>query len=263
MASKFKEGYKAEALHTYTDIEGDPLYWKIRLIHEIEDKYIRPMTLINGVYVLKEPVFSNGKPLYNLHKFKIDLDKTVFIVEGEKCADALVKLGLLATTSGGADSVKTTDWQTLAGREVVIWRDNDNAGLKYQNDIIEILHLIQCKIKCIDVAALNLPVKGDCVDWLADFERLNNRKAESSDIFNLPTNEDVIQAPASDYLVTGEPLALPDNSTLTAPEPKRTDDEVIAWLATLKPLDYDRARNEQAKVLKVRPCNGLTICDTS
>ena len=31
MAAKLSEGYTAEALHTYTDIEGNPLYWRIRL----------------------------------------------------------------------------------------------------------------------------------------------------------------------------------------------------------------------------------------
>ena len=133
MAGKLKEGYEADALHTYTDSEGNPLHWRMRLKHTTLDKVIRPMALINGKYELKEPPYPNGKPLYNLHELAIDSDKTVFIVEGEKCADYLNKIDLLATTSGGVDSVKSTDWQILAGREVVIWRDNDNAGLKYQN----------------------------------------------------------------------------------------------------------------------------------
>ena len=50
MASKFKDGYVAEALHTYTDSEGNPLHWRIRLKHQTLDKVIRPMALINGSY---------------------------------------------------------------------------------------------------------------------------------------------------------------------------------------------------------------------
>ena len=106
MARNFKDGYAAEALHTYTDIEGNPLYWRIRLKHQAFDKAIRPMRLHNAVYELKEPPYAHGqKPLYNLHQLTLDPDKTVFIVEGEKCADSLNELELLATTSGGADSI--------------------------------------------------------------------------------------------------------------------------------------------------------------
>jgi hypothetical protein len=38
MANKLKEGYTPEALHTYTDTEGNALYWRIRLKHQSLDK---------------------------------------------------------------------------------------------------------------------------------------------------------------------------------------------------------------------------------
>ena len=170
MSPKLKNGYRAEALHTYTNTEGVPIFWRMRLKHETLDKIIRPMAIIDGKYELKEPSFNHGeKPLYQLQKLSTEHDRTVFIVEGEKCADVLNKLGLLATTSGGADSVNATCFQIIAGREVVIWRDNDQAGIKFQNDLIEKLQSLKCGIKLVDVESLNLPIKGDCVDWLADF----------------------------------------------------------------------------------------------
>ena len=233
MANKLKEGYAAEALHTYTDIEGNPLYWRIRLKHPTLGKYMRPMALIDGVYMLKEPPFSHGeKPLYNLHKLETDTDKVVFIVEGEKCADALIKLGLLATTSGGADSVKATNWQILAGREVVIWPDNDNAGIKFQTDLFEKLHPLNCKIKCLDVETLNLPAKGDCVDWLADFERLNNSKAESHDIHALSLVDGLIQAPTSDYIQAGKASVSTESyhATVSLQCASNIEPEAINWL---------------------------------
>ena len=187
MAHKLKTGYTAEALHTYTDTEGNSLYWRIRLRHATLCKFIRPMALINGVYELGEPQYAHGqKPLYNLHQLTLDPDKTVFIVEGEKCADSLNKLGLLATTSGGADSIRATNFEILSNRDVIIWRDNDDAGIKWQTDLIDMLQPLNCKIKLVDIATLNLPAKGDCVDWLADFERLNNRKVTIDDIYALP-----------------------------------------------------------------------------
>ena len=233
MASKLKEGYAAEDLHTYTDNESNPLYWSIRLKHPTLGKYLRPMALINGVYELKQPPYTHGqKPLYNLHKLVSEPDKTVFIVEGEKCADALNKLGLIATTSGRADSVKATSFDILANRYVIIWRDNDDAGLKFQTDLIEKLQSLNCNIKLVDITTLNLPAKGDCVDWLADFERLNNRKATTDDIYALPQIYGLKQTPTSDYLQDGKASASTDNyrATVSLQCASDIEPEPINWL---------------------------------
>ena len=212
MVNKIKEGYEAEALHTYTDNEGNTLYWRIRMKHETLGKYIRPMAFINGEYVLKEPQYSHGeKPLYNLHQLAIVTHKTVFIVEGEKCADALNKLGLLATTSGGADSVRSTSFEILASRDVIIWRDNDDAGIKFKNDLIEKLQPLNCNIKLVDIATLNLPHKGDCVDWLATFEKQHSHMANVEDIHALPLKYDLTQTPTSDYLQEGKASVLTES----------------------------------------------------
>ncbi len=53
------------------------------------------------------------------------------IVEGEKCADALAGLaegfGVLSWL-GGSGAVLRTDWDALAGREVILWPDADGPG---------------------------------------------------------------------------------------------------------------------------------------
>ena len=55
----------------------------------------------------------------------------VVIVEGEKCADALAGLaegfGVLSWL-GGSGAVLRTDWDALAGREVILWPDADEPG---------------------------------------------------------------------------------------------------------------------------------------
>ena len=81
------------------------------------------MKLNGQVYELAEPKFSDGKPLYGLHRIAGNPDAEVWIVEGEQKADALNKLGLVATTSGGATSAEPADWQPLSGRTVRIWPD--------------------------------------------------------------------------------------------------------------------------------------------
>ena len=62
------------------------------------------------------------------------------MTEGEKAADAAGTLGLLATTSPhGASSAAKADWRALAGRDVAILPDNDDAGRRYAEDVAAIL----------------------------------------------------------------------------------------------------------------------------
>lgn len=239
-----KQGYQPNGLYQYTDTDGNILYVRLRMANTNGDKWIRPLSRNSaGDWTeFKEPTFTDGKPLYNLHLIANNPDKTVWLVEGEKCADALTKLGLIATTSGGATSAKDANWQILAGREVTIWPDNDQAGLQYANDARAKLTSVNATIKQIDVDQLNLPAKGDCVDWLQQFDQYRGRNAMKVDIEALPLIADAHSEPVSDSLLASDAKVLP-----------QTDDEVIAWLASLKPIEYDRIRTEQAKVLKVRP----------
>ena len=111
------QGFKPEALHEYRTAGGEPIYWRVRARRDDGEKWIRPMMLNGHGYELKEPAFPDGKkPLYNLHLLAADHAAPVWIVEGEKDADALTKIGALATTSGGATSAKDADWSVLAAR---------------------------------------------------------------------------------------------------------------------------------------------------
>lgn len=176
-----RDGFKPVALHCYQDAQGALLFWRIRLKHPDGRKWIRPMHL-NGVgYVLGEPAHPNGKPLYRLPDLAAQPNAPVFVVEGETCADALAKLGLLATTSGSADSAEAADWGPLAGREVRVWPDNDDAGERYGLSVASALVPLGCAVRMLDVAALNLPPKGDVVDWLAV-----NPEASAADVLALP-----------------------------------------------------------------------------
>ncbi|MBX3322573.1 MAG: hypothetical protein KF757_06240 [Phycisphaeraceae bacterium] len=73
------------------------------------------------------------RPLYKLPALlNADPCDTIIVVEGEKAADAAAACGWLSTTSaGGAKAAKHSDWSALAGREVVIFPDNDESGENY------------------------------------------------------------------------------------------------------------------------------------
>lgn len=167
-AGAIRDGFKPNAIHTYTDENGAALFWRLRLKHpQTSEKWIRPMHLEDGAFVLGEPSFPDGKPLYRLHEIAGNPDALVFVAEGESCADALAGLGLVATTSGGADSAGRADWRPLAGRDVLLWPDSDDAGARYGAEVAERLHALGCTVRTIDVASLGLPPKGDALDWLA------------------------------------------------------------------------------------------------
>ena len=101
-------------------------------------KQFRPFYQRGEEWVISDPP---GKlPLFQLPELIAKPRDRVFIVEGEKCACELATLGLLVTTSAhGAKSAHRTDWQPLAGREVVILPDNDEGGRAYAQTVAEIV----------------------------------------------------------------------------------------------------------------------------
>lgn len=71
------------------------------------------------------------RPLYNQPGL-IAVDHVV-LVEGEKCAQALIEIGIAATTAmhGANAPVEKTDWSPLTGKSLVIWPDRDKPGWEY------------------------------------------------------------------------------------------------------------------------------------
>jgi putative DNA primase/helicase len=60
---------------------------------------------------------------------------TVVLVEGEKFADALASIGIVATTAmgGTATAIVKTDWTPLQGKAVSVWPDQTDAMLSFRN----------------------------------------------------------------------------------------------------------------------------------
>ena len=177
-------GFEKQALHVYQDEVGTPIYWRIRLKHPVTgEKWLRPLSRDKqGHFVLKEPEFQQGKPLYQLPRLLNNEAGMVWVVEGELCADMLIKIGILATTSGSMDSVAVTDWRPLSKRKVVIWPDNDGPGQKYGHSVTQQLQSLGCEVLWVDISQLQLPAKGDCVDWLRQ-----HSQASAEEILALPT----------------------------------------------------------------------------
>jgi putative DNA primase/helicase len=128
-------------------------------------KAYRTYHKVPGGYVSGDP--GDGPlPLYRLAD--VGAAGRVFVVEGPKCVDLVVALGLRATTSPhGARAAARSDWSPLAGKEVVIIPDNDAAGEGYARDVSALLRRLDPPAAVRLLRLPGLPEGGDIEQWLA------------------------------------------------------------------------------------------------
>lgn len=89
------------------------------------------------------------RPLYNLPG--ILHAEPIILVEGEKCADTLIKLKYAATTAmGGAHAPEDrTNWDPIKGKRVILWPDNDIPGRQWLARVRPVLETFGCKISVV------------------------------------------------------------------------------------------------------------------
>lgn len=149
----------------YKDEKGQPLYGVTRYVRGAKKTYAqfhyRPSAQ-GGEWV--PGLNGAARTIYNLPEvLKAD---TVFVVEGEKCAEALRSLGLVATTnSGGAGKWDPRFAQHLKGKTVYILPDNDAPGADHAEKVFSSLFRIAHVAKIVSLP--ELPEKGDVADWIA------------------------------------------------------------------------------------------------
>jgi len=106
-----------------------------------------------------------GIELVPYHLPEVIAAKAVFVVEGEKDANALASLGLAATcNAAGAGKWRAGYNRWFAGKRVAILPDNDDPGRKHAHDVARHLHGVAEEVKIIELP--ELPPKGDVSDWL-------------------------------------------------------------------------------------------------
>lgn len=122
-----------EYLDGHYEVMGLILRWDLRNGR----KEIRPVSRRPSGWVIG--AMPEPRPLYHLPE--LGDAQRVYVCEGEKAADALRALGLVATTSsGGCKAAAKTDWAPLAGKECIILPDNDEAGGRYAKDVVDLLN---------------------------------------------------------------------------------------------------------------------------
>ena len=152
----------ATAKWDYRDAHGKLIACVYR--YETEDgKEFRPWDVRARAMRAPEP-----RPLYN--QPQIHSAQYVVLVEGEKCADALTQLGIVATTAmNGANApVDKTDWSPLTNKHVLIWPDNDEAGRQYAQGAAHKIATSGALSVAIVQVPFNKPEKWDAFDAVAE-----------------------------------------------------------------------------------------------
>jgi len=124
------------------------------------------------------PKMPDTRPLYNIPGI-LEAERIIW-VEGEKCADDLNSLGHTATCHlGGAGmlsvrSAPSYDFSPLQGKQVILWPDNDSAGVK----VAKLVQDLATKAGATSVTMLTpprgKPEKWDASDAISEGFDVNN-----------------------------------------------------------------------------------------
>ena len=127
-------------------------------------KFVQRRPLENGQWEFK--VRGTRQVPYRLPELlAAPLDTPVYIVEGEKDADRLASLGLVATcNAGGAGKWRDTHAEHLKDRTAIVIPDNDDAGRDHAQKVAKTLKGIAAQVRILELPGL--AEKGDVSDWL-------------------------------------------------------------------------------------------------
>ncbi|KZK81214.1 hypothetical protein PsAD13_04163 [Pseudovibrio sp. Ad13] len=158
---------------TYRDAADEVLGYVCRFDEADEGKSFRPLCLFQVGEQLKWrwETWPQPRPLYGLDLLAKAPDARIVIVEGEKAADAARQLLLrhiCISSPGGSNAARKADWSALAGREVIIWPDADEAGLKFADEVVSCLEKVGAASVTVLVPPDGVPKSWDAADALAD-----------------------------------------------------------------------------------------------
>lgn len=199
----------------YHDAAGDIIGAVVRWDLDDGIKEVRPASLTDAGWTLKG--MPSPRPLYGLHKLtKLPEGARVFVLEGEKAADAAAACGLVATTSPhGCGGASTADWTSLRDMDVVILPDHDDAGEKYAEAVAKLLP--EAGARTVKIVRLRdhwpyLPKGGDLADVLdasdADLDEIHDAVqalADAADLVSFPLHPQGGELPRNE----SEPRTLP------------------------------------------------------
>jgi hypothetical protein len=157
----YRASARVVACYDYRDERGNLLY-QVERLEPKSFRQRRPRGAGGWTYRLGEV----RRVLYRLPELlAADPIAPVFVVEGEKDADRLASIGLVATTNaGGAGKWRDSYSKALSARNVLLLADNDDPGRKHAEVVAQSIRGVSASVKPLELPGL--PAKGDVSDWL-------------------------------------------------------------------------------------------------
>jgi KaiC/GvpD/RAD55 family RecA-like ATPase len=160
------KGGVIEAEYSYSDPDAGKVELLVFRLRTMGGKAFRQCHLTAAGWVQRAP----GKPWPLYRRAEIRDAENVVVVEGEKCVEALLSIGIAATTSPcGAGKADHADWGPLAGKQVWLWPDNDEPGRNHIRQVLAILDKLSPAptIRVIEPNDIDLAEKEDAFDLIA------------------------------------------------------------------------------------------------
>lgn len=160
-AGRGQQARQVVAVYDYRDESSELLFQAVRFDPK---SFLQRKPDGDGGWTYK--LNGTRRVLYRLPELlEADPREEVYIVEGEKDADRLASLGLVATTNaGGAGKWRDEYSEHLRGRRVVVIPDNDEPGRNHSAQVAASLRGFAASVRLLELPGL--PPKGDVSDWL-------------------------------------------------------------------------------------------------
>ena len=101
-----------------------------------------------------------NRPLYGLDELAQNPSQHILLVEGEKAADAAKELfpsHVCMAWPMGANGISKVDFSPLIGRTILLWPDNDQAGIKAMQEVQKKLKAVGVeKTRTLDISVFKL-----------------------------------------------------------------------------------------------------------
>jgi len=203
----------------YVDEDGEPLYVKQRF----------KTGTAKGKDYRQARINKDGSRSYSLGDCRIvpyrfpellnakTAGRAIYLVEGEKAADALVEIGAIATSAhAGSGSWPQEITQYFAGATVVMLPDNDLAGWKYAKLVAAALTPVVKSLRIVDLPVI-YPTD-DAYEWVNQYGGTRQQLAELAKQAQPITSADDVTMPAG-LLASAEVVApaTPNATNETAP----------------------------------------------
>jgi hypothetical protein len=234
--------------YVYRDADGAVRFRKVRNLPGREPRFFIQHPDGNGGWA-KGSGGADSKIIYRADEVAkaIARGQIIAVVEGEKDADSVAALGIVATCNahGASEPGKKPKWtsahsEQLKNADIVVFNDNDAAGYAHADTTCKLSVGVAKCVRRLDLKPHwpDIPKGGDVSDWLAQ----GHTREEL----------DALIEGAFEYVPQGEAKGTQQEAAQTeAPANGDDDNAELEKLARMSLLDYARAHKDAAKRLGI------------